>query len=277
MPRKAVLSAAQQAVLIALPSADHDLRLRYTLSENDLAIIRTKRGRHNRLGFAIQLCYLRFPGQAMTLEAEPSAELLAHVAKQIQVAPDTWTEYASRDETRLEHALELQSVFGYRPFTIAEYRRLRGWLTDLALQTNKALALAEQLIESLRSQRVIVPAVTMIDRLCAEALACGVKLLYQRLTQSLDGDSCAKLDALVLPREDLRTVVLTWLRQPPGEPKARNVLAHLDRLHRIREVKLPANLGQAIHQGRLAQLAREGAQMSAQHLRDLESRRRMPR
>jgi hypothetical protein len=201
MPRKAVLSAAQQAVLIALPSADHDLRLNYTLSENDLAIIRTKRGPHNRLGFAIQLCYLRFPGQAMTLEAEPSAELLAHVAKQIQVAPDTWTEYASRDETRREHALELQSVFGYRPFTIAEYRRLRGWLTDLALQTNKALALAEQLIESLRSQRVIVPAVTMIDRLCAEALARGVKLLYQRLTQSLDGDGCAKLDALLLPRE----------------------------------------------------------------------------
>ena len=27
-----------------------------------------------------------FPGQAMTLEAEPPAELLAHVAQQIQVA-----------------------------------------------------------------------------------------------------------------------------------------------------------------------------------------------
>jgi hypothetical protein len=36
-------------------------------------------------------------------------------------------------------------------------------LTDLALQTNKASALAEQLIESLRSHRVIVPTVTMID------------------------------------------------------------------------------------------------------------------
>jgi TnpA family transposase len=227
-----------------------------------------------RLGFAIQLCYLRFPGQAMTLEAEPRTELLAHVAKQIHVTPDAWQEYAARDETRREHAIELQSIFGYRPFTIAEYRRLRGWLTDLALQTNKALVLAEQLIESLRRQRVIVPAVTMIDRLCAEALARGGKLLYQRLTQSLEADCCAKLDALLLPREDLRTIVLTWLRQLPGEPKARNVLAHLDRLHRIREVNLPVKVGQVVHQGRLAQLAREGAQMSAQHLRDLENRRR---
>lgn len=76
-------------------------------------------------------------------------------------------------ETRREHALELQEMFGYRPFTIAEYRRLRGWLTDLALQTNEASALAEQLIGSLRSQHIIVPANTMIDCLCAEALARG--------------------------------------------------------------------------------------------------------
>ena len=90
----------------------------------------------------------------------------------------------SADETRREHALELQSVFGYRPFTIAEYRKVRRWLTDLALQTNKALALAEQLIERLRNQRIIVPAITMIDRLCAEALARGVKLLYKKADSS---------------------------------------------------------------------------------------------
>ena len=59
MPRKAVLSAVQQAALTALHTAEHDLRLHYALSENDLAIIRSKRGLHNRLGFAIQLCYLR--------------------------------------------------------------------------------------------------------------------------------------------------------------------------------------------------------------------------
>jgi hypothetical protein len=49
MPRKAVLSVAQQAALTALPAAEHDLRLHYTLSENDLSIIRGKRGAHNRL------------------------------------------------------------------------------------------------------------------------------------------------------------------------------------------------------------------------------------
>jgi hypothetical protein len=98
---------------------------------------------------------------------------------------------------------------------------------------------------------------------------------HPRPFDALLDDHCrTKLDALLLPREGLRTVVITWLQQPPGEPKAKNVLAHLDRLHRIREVNLPAELGQAVHQGRLTQLAHEGAQMSAQHLRELESRRR---
>ena len=95
--------------------------------------------------------------------------------------------------------------------------------SDLVLQTNKASVLAEQLIESLRSQRIIVPAIIMIDRLCAEALARGEKLLYQLLIQALEGECCTKLDALLLPREDQRTVVLTWLRQPPGEPNAKTI------------------------------------------------------
>jgi hypothetical protein len=43
------LSAAQQAALVTLPTAEHDLRLHYTLSEHDLAMIRAKRGPHNRL------------------------------------------------------------------------------------------------------------------------------------------------------------------------------------------------------------------------------------
>src|SRR5262249_20594358 len=73
------------------------------------------------------------------------------------------------------------------------------------------------------------------------------------VTQSLERDCCTKLDALLLSREDLRTVVLTWLRQPArGKPKAGNLLAHLDRLHRIREVNLPGKLGQVVHQSRLA-------------------------
>jgi Domain of unknown function (DUF4158) len=61
----------------------------------------------------------------MTFETKPPAELLTFVAQQVGVDPNVWTECATRDETRRQHALELQSVFGYRPFTIAEHRGSR--------------------------------------------------------------------------------------------------------------------------------------------------------
>jgi len=274
MPVRSVLTAAQMEGLLALPATEEDLARQYLFDERDLSIIRQRRGDHNRLGFAVQLCYLRYPGQVMAPDAEPPPALLAFVARQLRVSPESWQGYARRDETRREHALELQDAFDYRPFTMGEYRRRRGPLTDLAAQTNKAVALAQQVIEALRRDRVIVPSARVIDRLRGEALARGTRAFYQRLTEGVDDGHRAHLDRLLIPRDEARTIVLTWLRQPPGEAKARNILAHLDRLRAIRDVGLPADLDRRVHHSRLTQLAREGAQMNVQHLRDLEGTRR---
>jgi hypothetical protein len=42
-------------------TAQRELVRHYTLSERDLVAIRRCRGDHNRLGYALMLCYLRFP------------------------------------------------------------------------------------------------------------------------------------------------------------------------------------------------------------------------
>ena len=99
----------------------------------------------------MQLACLRHPGQALSPEAEPPAELVTFLARQLNISAAAWVSYAGRDETRREHALELQAALELRPFTVPEYRRLRGWLTDLALRTHKPMALAAQLIERLRN------------------------------------------------------------------------------------------------------------------------------
>ena len=222
----------------------------------------------------MQLCYLRYPGQAIETETVPPAELLDFVARQLGVPAVAWEEYAQREETRRSTRAELQAAFGYHPFTIQEYRRRRAFLTELALRTSKGIAVAEELVAALRDDRVIVPSARVIDRCCAEALARGTRLFYQRLTGDLTPVQRQQLDRLLLPREEMRMLLLTWLRQPPGEPTARHVLTHLDRLQALRDVGLPADLARTVHQTRLTQLAREGAQMSTQHLRDLEDTRR---
>lgn len=109
MPRRRLLTAAERGHLLALPETDDALIRHYTLSEADLAVIGQRRGDHNRLGFAVQLCYLRYPGIALPAETEPPTRLLAFVSQQLTVEADIWPQYAQRQETRREHLMELQA------------------------------------------------------------------------------------------------------------------------------------------------------------------------
>ena len=60
MPRRSLLTPAERTGLLAFPTADDEFIRHYTFSEPDLSAIRQRRGNHNRLGFAVQLCYLRY-------------------------------------------------------------------------------------------------------------------------------------------------------------------------------------------------------------------------
>ncbi|GEQ76207.1 hypothetical protein CTTA_3212 [Comamonas testosteroni] len=85
MPRRSILSAAERESLLALPDTKDDLIRHYTFSDTDLSIIRQRRGPANRLGFAVQLCYLRFPGIFLGVDQAPSLPLLKLVADQLKV------------------------------------------------------------------------------------------------------------------------------------------------------------------------------------------------
>lgn len=71
MPRRSILSVDKRENLLALPGAQDQLTRHYTFGEADLSIIRHHRGNANRLGFAFQLCYLRFPGIILGVDQSP--------------------------------------------------------------------------------------------------------------------------------------------------------------------------------------------------------------
>lgn len=62
MPRRSILSAIERTSLLTLPESQDDLIRYYTFNESDLSLIRQHRSEANRLGFAVQLCLLRYPG-----------------------------------------------------------------------------------------------------------------------------------------------------------------------------------------------------------------------
>jgi len=62
----------------------------------------------------VQLCYLRFPGVILGVDEPPFPPLLRLVANQLKVGVESWDEYGQREQTRREHLVELQTVFGLR-------------------------------------------------------------------------------------------------------------------------------------------------------------------
>jgi TnpA family transposase len=274
MPRRELLTSTQRDELLSFPTDEADLLRYYTFNTHDLAVIRRRRGDHNRLGFAVQLCYVRFPGQLLAIGEPPYAPILAMAAAQLKVPAGIWSFYAERDQTRREHLLELQEQFGYQAFTVAHYRRFALELATLADQTHQGMRLAQALIESLRKAKIIIPGVPVLERLCAEVIVRAQRRLYRQLTAPLSEDQKNKVEALLNVREGSRQTVLAWLRQPAGAPSARNLLAHLERLQALRQVGLPIEIGRTVHQNHLLRLAREGAQTTVYHLKDFEVERR---
>ncbi|MEK2656279.1 Tn3 family transposase [Pseudomonas aeruginosa] len=220
MPRRSILSAAERESLLALPDSKDDLIRHYTFNDTDLSIIRQRRGPANRLGFAVQLCYLRFPGVILGVDELPFPPLLKLVADQLKVGVESWNEYGQREQTRREHLSELQTVFGFRPFTMSHYRQAVQMLTELAMQTDKGIVLASALIGHLRRQSVILPALNAVERASAEAITRANRRIYDALAEPLADAHRRRLDDLLKRRDNGKTTWLAWLRQSPAKPPA---------------------------------------------------------
>jgi TnpA family transposase len=108
MPRRYILTACERAGLVAIPTDETELIRLYTLSEQDLSVIKQRRGDANRLGFAVLLCCLRYPGYALPAGEDPPHTFLTMISAQLGVEPEIWAEYAGREETRREHLSELR-------------------------------------------------------------------------------------------------------------------------------------------------------------------------
>ena len=275
MPRRSILSATEREGLLAIPTAGDELIRLYTFSDTDLALIRQRRGAQNRLGFAVLLCYMRYPGILLPVDATPSPSLLRMVSSQIKVPDETWQDYGQREQTRREHLVELQSVLGLRTFTtLSHYRAAVHGLNELALQTDKGIVLAHALAESLRSQGILLPTVDVIERICAEAITRANKHIHAALSAPLTRVHRQRLDELLAHKEGGKTTKLAWLRQSPKKPNSRHMLEHIERLRAWQALDLPAGIGQAVHQDRLLKIAREGGQMRAFDLAKFEPQRR---
>jgi TnpA family transposase len=178
-----IFTPQERKRLAAFPSeiAEADLIRDFTLSHSDLDLVRRQRGDQNRIGFALQLCALRYMGFCPDdLEIVPTTAL-AFVADQLQASPAALHVYGARSQTRTEHLQQIQLRLGFRDATREDFRSLADWLLARALEHDKPSLLFQLACEHLHAEKIVRPGVTRIERLVMETRERAHRETFRRL------------------------------------------------------------------------------------------------
>ena len=270
MPRRELLTEPQRLAFMEPVTDERGIVRHYTLDAEDLALIDRRRGDANRLGFAVLLCYLRFPGRTLRQGEAPPVAMLAFVAEQLALDPARFADYAERDQTRRAHLAEIQTTFGYRPFTRGRYRELAASLLPTALATETGATLVAMALDALRTQRIMVPPLPTLERLCGEVRARAHRQLWRTLTAGLTDAQLTALDQLLTVRAGGGQSTLAWLRQTAYAATVGNFPKLIERLRQVRTLGIEPERATRIHQNHWLKLAREGGRSTVQHLAELE-------
>ena len=96
MPRRRALTEAQLEGLLALPTAEAEPGAALDPGRRRSRRVGRRRRDHNRLGFALQLCALRYPGRLLRPGELIPAAALRFVADQLGAEPEALAAYAAR-------------------------------------------------------------------------------------------------------------------------------------------------------------------------------------
>ncbi|VVS99752.1 Tn3 family transposase [Hoeflea sp. EC-HK425] len=275
MPRRKILTGRQRAALFDLPTDEALLLHHYTLADDDLEIIRSRRRPHNRFGFALQLCALRYPGRLLAPGEVIPLEITRFLAAQLGLRPEDLAEYASREETRHEHLAILRELYGYKMFAGRGSRDLKVWLEKKAETARSNEDLARWFVDRCRSTQTILPGITVIERLCADALVAAERRIDARIVDRLDDGMRDRLDALLTESADGSVTRFVWLRQFEVGRNSADMNRLLDRLGALQDIALDNSLLSDIPPHRVSGLRRQGERYFAGDMRDISGDRRL--
>jgi TnpA family transposase len=272
------LTAAERERLNRFPEPipDDDLRVFFMLSQADQLEVGKQRGAHNQLGFALQLCALRYLGFAPDDLGTTPWPAVMYVARQLGLPPETIKAYGSRIKTRTTHLQQIQAYLGFRPALPLDFVALTSWLVDRALEHDKPTLLLQLACEKLRREQIVRPGITRLEQLVATAREQAQAETFQRLTPWLTPARQTWLDGLLAPEPDVGRTRLTWLRQEATSHAASQILATLEKIMFLKDAGVAQWVLADLTPHRLKWLAQGGWRATPQQLQRMPPLRRYP-
>ena len=255
---------------------EDDLSAFFFLSPADHHAVNRQHDDHTRLGFALQLCTLRYLGFVPhDLGAAPPAAV-GYVAEQLQVPPEALAAYGARIATRTTHLHHVQRHLGFRQATPLDWYALQTWLLERALEHDKPTLLLQLVCDKLRRDHIVRPGITRLERLVATARQQAHDETWRRLAPLVPPERQTVLDGLLTPDSTTGRTPHSWLRQEAVSPAASQIIATLEKIIFLRDVGVDQWDLSSLNPNRAKWLAQIGWKSTNQYLQRLAPERRYP-
>ena len=120
-----LLTLEQRENFMKIPEEDWALGSYYTFSKEDLELINKHRRDENKLGFAVQLAVLGFPGWPFTHVKSIPKSVIKYIANQLELNYSSILNYPHRENTLWSHLKEIRETYDYTSFRYAATIRVK--------------------------------------------------------------------------------------------------------------------------------------------------------
>jgi TnpA family transposase len=200
----------------------------FLVNHDDLTEINKQRSNSSRLGFALQICALRYMGFVpQDLKSAPD-RVVRYVAEQLQVSTDVLDSYGTR--TRKEHLRFSRMHVGFRLATKLDLLSLEQWLLDRALEHDKPTLLFNMACDHLRQQQIVRLGTARIAQKVSKARNRAQKVTYKVLKPLLTKEHSNFFDNLLEVDDTLKRTYLSWLQRTPTGHNLGQMLETLEKI-----------------------------------------------
>jgi len=213
----------------------------FTFPELDRREIAQCRGESNKIGFALLLGAVRLTGRFIQdFELVPHS-LVTHICEQLRLETPLILTYPQRQPTRYEHVERIKSYLGLRSFIRTDNDVVVNHVRERVRAGARLHELMASVEEMLREQKIVLPGVTVLERLIGRARVEAEDELFSEINERVDDRARAGILALLKVREGEKITPFQQLQQAAGRPSPNAFNREADALGQVRAI-LPDDL-----------------------------------
>ncbi|HYI97098.1 MAG TPA: DUF4158 domain-containing protein [Bryobacteraceae bacterium] len=140
---------------------DDTVRKYFTLTKADLAQVDQCRGPANKLGFAVQLCTLRWHGYFLSDTRNLPSPVIETLGSQLGLLPIQIDDYPQNEKTRFDHLERIRQHLGFVRCDAPQRERLLNHLTVIAQGLTRSTALRQAAHHWLKQEQMVLAGLRM--------------------------------------------------------------------------------------------------------------------